>query len=94
MSRIVSFEVAGMRDESSISKDGKNQFVTIRPVRDGEAPNLWSVLARLDNGGCEVLADRRDKMRAMGFARRFRRKLHRAEETAGIQCPPRPIAEK
>ena len=94
MRRITHFEIAAMRDESALSQDGNTEFVTIRPVRPGEAPNLWSVLARLDHGGCEVIRDETTRVKAMAFARRFRRKLEEAEKTADLSPDKRDIRMK
>ncbi|MEO1280165.1 MAG: hypothetical protein AAFV69_00365 [Pseudomonadota bacterium] len=91
MTRITHFEIAAMRDESALSHDGNTEFVTIRPVRPGETPNLWSVLARLDHGGCEIIRDETSRAKAMSFARRFRRKLENAEKTANLSPDKRDI---
>lgn len=89
--RIASFEIAPMRNLSQLVGTDR-EIVTIRPACKGETPDLWSVLARFENGRCAHLADRRDKIRAIAFARRFRRKLRSAEVAAGFELPPRPIA--
>jgi hypothetical protein len=91
MTRIIAFDVAGMCDASSLSADGKTEYVSIRPARAGETPNLWSVLARMDDGHCEILADERRREKAMAFARAFRRTLRLAEEAAGFTVADRPI---
>lgn len=84
---IAFFELAPMRDISSA--DGT--ITAIRPIVDGEAPDLWTVLARKADGKGEVIADAPNRAKAMAFARTFRRKLRIAEEDAGFAPTPRAI---
>lgn len=78
--RIDALEIAAMRNLSQHVGDPEREIVTIRPVKSGETPDLWTVIARLSGGRGEVLAD--EDSRRAAFARRFRRKLVGAEAPA------------
>ena len=80
--RIDALEIAAMRNLSQHVGDPEREIVTIRPVRPGETPDLWTVIARLSGGRGEVLADEDSRRTAVAFARRFRRKLAGAEAPA------------
>ena len=88
---VLQFEIAPMRNLSHFVGSDK-EIVTIRPIVEGETPDLWSVLARFDSGRCSHLSDRRNKTSAMAFARRFRRKLREIApigDVAIIEYPAR-----
>ncbi len=70
----VIIEIAPMRNLSQFVGTDR-EIVTIRPTQAGETPDLWSILARFENGRCRHIADRRQRVKAAAFARRFRRKL-------------------
>lgn len=78
-SRIATLEIAAMRNLSQHVGDPEREIVTIRPIKSGETPDLWTVIARLSSGRGEVLADEDSRRAAFAFARRFRRKLAGAE---------------
>lgn len=80
--RIDAIEIAAMRNLSQHVGDPDREIVTIRPVKPGETPDLWTVIARLSGGRGEVLADEDSRRAAFAFARRFRRKLVGAEVPA------------
>lgn len=80
--RIDALEIAAMRNMSQYVGDPEREIVTIRPVKPGETPDLWTVIARLSGGRGEVLADEDSRRAAFAFARRFRRKLAGADTPA------------
>lgn len=80
--RIDALEIAAMRNLSQHVGDPEREIVTIRPVKSGETPDHWTVIARLSGGRGEVLADEDSRRAAFAFARRFRRKLAGAEAPA------------
>ena len=93
-SDIDALEVAPMRDLSQHVGDPNKEIVTIRPIRPGEIPNLWAVIARRRGGRGDILADQPSRRAAFAFARRFRRKLVRAEQAAGLPPRLRQIVER
>lgn len=79
---INTLEITAMRNLSQHVGDPEREIVTIRPIKPGETPDLWTVIARLSSGCGEVLADEVSRRAAFAFARRFRRKLAGAEAPA------------
>ena len=93
-SDIDALEVAPMRDLSQHVGDPNKEIVTIRPIRPGEIPDLWTVIARRHGGRGDILADQPSRRAAFALARRFRRKLVQAEQAAGLPPRPRQIVER
>lgn len=92
-SRIATLEIAAMRNLSQHVGDPEREILTIRPIKPGEKPDLWTVIARLSSGRGEVLADEDSRRAAFAFARRFRRKFAGAEAPAS-SCRSLEIIER
>ena len=70
-----SLEITPMRQLSPKPYGDRSDIVTIRPIKLDEVANLWTVLARDQDGSARIQSDKRSRREAVAFARRFRRHL-------------------